>query len=90
MEAIKLNTIIKKDGEISIKGVPFKKGQDIEMIILIDSNNNGNKKFSTVNTLLKSDIIGIWQNRNDITDSSDFASKLRDKSQNRKFSNDND
>ncbi len=38
MEAIKLKTIIKKDGEINISGVPCKKGEKIEMIILLESN----------------------------------------------------
>lgn len=37
MEALKYNTIIKKDGEINLSGVPFKKGQEIEMIILLQS-----------------------------------------------------
>jgi hypothetical protein len=37
MEALKYNTIIKKDGEISLSGVPFKKGQKVEMIILLES-----------------------------------------------------
>ena len=34
MEAVRLNTVIKKDGEISMRGLPFKKGDRIEMILL--------------------------------------------------------
>jgi hypothetical protein len=35
MEALKYKTIIKNDGEITLTGIPCKKGQEVEMIILI-------------------------------------------------------
>ncbi len=37
MEALKLDTIIEKDGEIRLTGIPCKKGQKIEMILLLES-----------------------------------------------------
>ncbi len=37
MEAIKYKTVIKNDGVITLTGVPFKKGQEVEMIILTES-----------------------------------------------------
>ncbi len=37
MEALKYKTTIKNDGEIILTGIPCKKGQEVEMIILIES-----------------------------------------------------
>jgi len=54
MEALKYKTIVKQDGEIKLSGVPFKKGQEVEMIILIESSTSNQKqvergkKFSAV------------------------------------------
>lgn len=45
MEAIKLNKVIEKDGEITLKGIPCKKGQKIEMILLLESSSS-NKKYA--------------------------------------------
>ena len=36
MEAIKYRAIIEKDGEIRLTDVPFRKGQRVEMIILVE------------------------------------------------------
>ncbi len=43
MEAFKYNTIVEKDGEIKISGVPCKKGEKVEMILLLE----GSKKTRT-------------------------------------------
>ena len=37
MNSIKLNTVLEKDGEIKIDGVPYKKGDKVEMLIQLDS-----------------------------------------------------
>jgi len=37
MEAIRLQKAVEKDGEIFLSGLPYKKGQYIEMILMIDS-----------------------------------------------------
>lgn len=52
MEALKYKTIVKNDGVINLTGVPFKRGQEVEMIILIETpvskkEKNG-KKFNAV------------------------------------------
>jgi len=36
LEAIKYRAIIEKDGEIRLTDVPFRKGQRVEMIILVE------------------------------------------------------
>ncbi len=52
MEALKYKTIVKNDGVINLTGVPFKKGQELEMIILIEplaeKREGSGKKFNAV------------------------------------------
>ncbi len=38
MEAIRIQKVVEKDGEILMKGLPCKKGQQVEMILLIETN----------------------------------------------------
>lgn len=83
MEAIKMHTVIKKNGELKVTGTTFKKGQEVEMIILLEQPVAQAKQKGTAGYLLKSEIVGIWKDRKDIVDSSSYALKLREKAQNR-------
>ena len=81
MQAIKILEIVKKDGEIKMSGLPLKKGQRIEMIVMTEpaiTESIG----ATAQNLLKSKIVGLWKDR-PIEDSAMFARKLRDEAQNR-------
>ena len=85
MEAIRLNTTIQKDGEIFLKELPWKKGQKIEVILLIQSSPSKDPNSTNVkaNQLLESELVGIWEKREDLENSSSFARQLREKAQNR-------
>lgn len=86
MEAIKRETRILADGVLSVSGLPFKKGQYVELIILSEDNENmGIEKDSSSNlsVLLNSKAIGIWEDRKDIMDSKEFAEILRHNAQSR-------
>jgi type III secretory pathway lipoprotein EscJ len=83
MEAIKINKIIEKDGEISLKDLPVKKGQHVEMVILLKSSGKPKKRFMTARDLLNSDLIGMWKDR-DIKDSVAYARQLREEAQTRR------
>jgi len=37
MEAIKYHTTVERDGEIRLTGVPLRKGQRVEMIVLVET-----------------------------------------------------
>lgn len=80
METIRLHKLIEKDGQIMLKDLPFKKGQSIEMIVLIDSNDKSAKRRLTARKLRTSSLIGLWKDREDITDSAEYARQLREKS----------
>jgi hypothetical protein len=82
MEAIKIQKVVKKDGEIRMTGLPLKKGQRIELIVLTDPLSEESTK-ATAKTILKSGIVGLWKDR-PIGNSAEFARQLREEAQNRK------
>jgi hypothetical protein len=84
MEAIRIHKIVEKDGEILVTGLPYKKGQSIEVILLPESSTKSLKKHLTAKELLNSGLIGLWKDREDIKDSADYARQLREKAQNRR------
>jgi len=83
MEAIRLQKTIERDGEIFLRGLPLKKGQDVEMIILADAPPVLKRLRLTARQLLDSGLIGLWQDRTDIVDSAVYARQLREQAQRR-------
>ncbi|MBN1664621.1 MAG: hypothetical protein JW943_13560 [Deltaproteobacteria bacterium] len=81
MEAIRIKEKMKRDGEIQLTGLPFKKGQLIEMIVMSETAGKRTKP-STARQLLESGIVGMWKDRK-IRDSAAYAHTLREKAQNR-------
>lgn len=84
MEAIRLHKIVEKDGEITVTGLPYKKGQCVEMILLPESSAMSTKRPLTASRLLHSELIGLWKDREDIEDSADYARQLREQAQRRR------
>ncbi len=84
MEAIRLHKLIEKDGQIMLKNLPFKKGQCVEMIVLVDSNDKSAVQPLTAKKLRTSDLIGLWKDRENIIDSTEYARQLRETAQNRR------
>ena len=82
MDAVRLNTVVKKDGEISMRGLPFKKGERVEMILLSAGAGTGERKL-TARRLRRSGLVGLWKNRRDIQDSAVFARQIREQAQRR-------
>ena len=81
MQAIKILETVKKDGELKMFGLPLRKGQLVEMIVMTEpliTDSIG----ATAQNLLKSKIVGLWKDR-PIEDSAMYARILRDEAQNR-------
>ncbi len=83
MEAIRLHKIIEKDGEISVTGLPYQKGQQVEMILLIKPTTTP-RRLWTAHQLLHSGLVGLWKDRQDIGDSATYARQLRERAQRRR------
>jgi hypothetical protein len=83
MEAVRTHGVVEKDGEICLTGLPCKRGQQVEMIILIGAKKRLTKPSLSARHLLNSNLIGLWKNRRDIGDSVTYATTLRQQAQSR-------
>ena len=84
MDAIRIQKVVEKDGEIQMKGLPFKKGQHIEMILLVEPTEAPSRRHLTSEQLRSSRLIGLWKDRKDIGDSAVYARQLREQAQTRR------
>ena len=84
MDAIRIQKIVEKDGEILMKGLPFKKGQHVEMILLVEPSDAPVHRHITADRLSSSRLIGLWKDRKDIGDSAVYARQLREQAQSRR------
>jgi len=83
MEAIRIHKFVEEDGQVYLRNLPCKKGQYIEMIVLIESNDKKPLRPLTARKLRTSSLIGMWKDREDIKESAHYARQLRDMAQNR-------
>ncbi len=82
MDAIRLQTVVAKDGEIALTGLPYRKGDTVEMILL-GQPTSASRRLPTARQLRQSSLIGLWKDRTELTDSADFARQLREQAQRR-------
>ncbi len=83
MEAVQVQQVIAQDGEVLITGLPYKKGQSVEIIVFLQPTTPPPRARLTVGRLRRSGLIGLWQDRDDIGDSSVYARQLREQAQQR-------
>jgi hypothetical protein len=79
MEARKVQQVVEQDGEITVRGLPCKRGEQVEMIILLGSEAHAGERLPTTRDLLRSGLVGMWADRTDIDDSAGFARGLRER-----------
>lgn len=83
MEAVQVQQVMTKDGEILITGLPYKRGQAVEVIVFLHPPSPRPRARLTVGQFRQSELIGLWQDREDIGDSSAYARRLREQAQQR-------
>ena len=84
MKALRIEKTLKNDGELALSGLPFKRGEKVDVIIRAKSCEKPELRGVTAADLLNSGLVGLWADRDDIGDSSEFARKLREKAQRRR------
>jgi len=77
MEAIRVQQVVAKDGEVLVRGIPYKKGQVVEIILWPQPVQTTPRPRLTVGQLRQSGLIGLWKDRDDVQDSAAFARRLR-------------
>ncbi|WP_448539788.1 hypothetical protein [Roseiflexus sp.] len=83
MEAIRREEVIVKDGQIHLTGLPYRRGDRVEIIVLPQADKTRTQIRLTVRQLRQSGLIGLWRDRSDIEDSSAYARRLREQAQQR-------
>jgi hypothetical protein len=83
MEAVRLEQVVAEDGQMIITGLPYKRGQRVEVIVLPQPQEPTGQSRLTVRQLRESGIIGLWKDREDIQDSAAYARRLREQAQRR-------
>lgn len=83
MEAVRLEQMVVEDGQMIITGLPYKKGQWVEVIVLPQPEERAAAPRLTVGQLRRSRLIGLWKDRDDIEDSAIYARQLREQAQQR-------
>jgi len=83
MEAIRREEVIVKDGQIHLTGLPYRRGDRVEIIVLPQADKTRTHIRLTVRQLRQSGLIGLWRGRSDIEDSSAYARRLREQAQQR-------
>jgi len=83
MEAIRREEVIVKDGQIHLTGLPYRRGDRVEIIVLPQADKTRTHIRLTVRQLRQSGLIGLWRDRSDIEDSSAYARRLREQAQQR-------
>lgn len=83
MEAVQVKQVITKDGEVLLTGLPFKKGQAVEVIVFTQAPASPPRPRLTVGRLRQSGLVGLWKDRDDIGNSSAYARQLREQAQQR-------
>lgn len=84
MEAIRIHKVVEKDGEILLTGLPYRKGQHVEMVLLMEPSAMLGRPRLTAHRLLRSGLIGLWKDRKDLGDSAAYARQLREQAQSRR------
>lgn len=74
----RIHATIEHDGELHLTGLPFKKGESID--VQIDSLNPSAPEPRMTARKLRESVLGLWKNRTDIGDSLAYARQLREKS----------
>lgn len=75
MDAVRKHAVVEQDGEVRVGGLPYKKGDHVEVILLKER--PPVKHGLTAGDLLCSPLAGMWADRMDIADSSQYARELR-------------
>jgi len=83
MEAIRMQQTIQKRGELTIRNLPVEAGQQVEVLLLFTPSVKSKRPRLTARQLLHSGLIGLWKERQDITDSTSYARQLREQAQRR-------
>lgn len=82
MSTIRVSATVEHDGELHLSNLPLKRGQRVELLVVTDSPPD-ERPLLTADQLLASELLGLWEDRDDLDDSPATARSLREHAQRR-------
>ena len=82
MDSLRIFTTIEQDGELRLSNLPLKRGQRVELVVRTESDRT-DRPALTAEHLLATNLVGLWADRADLSDSVTFARQLREAAQRR-------
>ncbi|MBC7293591.1 MAG: hypothetical protein H5T84_05755, partial [Thermoleophilia bacterium] len=82
-ETIRVERVLDKDGEVHLDGLPYKKGDRVELTLRRATGRARRAKRLTAKKLAACPLVGMWADRRDIPDSVAYARQLGEKAQRR-------
>lgn len=80
---IHIRQVVERDGEVHVTGLPYRKGDEVDVTLVVGSRTGDVPSGLTAQELLNSPLVGMWKDRVDIQDSAVYARQLREKAQRR-------
>jgi len=84
MDTMRIEHTVTTEGEILVRGLPLKRGDKVELIVLHHAKHLKSLNPNTVGQLRHSGVIGMWKDREDIADSAIYARRLRETAETRR------
>ena len=79
MNDVMLHVTLAENGVLVVSGLPFKKGEELDVVLRRSS--EPTCVLLTGKALAESALVGLWEQRIDIGDTTEFARKLREEAQ---------
>ena len=84
--AVRTKTIVQPGGVVEIRSTELTPGASAEVIVLVDA--PVSQRAMTAASLLESGLVGLWEDREDIVDSAEYARELRRQAEHREGTGD--
>ncbi len=86
METVQIQHTMDCDSELVLTGLPYKKGQHVEILLIPLPEVPTPKPRMTIRQFRESGLIGMWKDRDDMQDSAAYARQLREEAWKRRSS----
>ena len=83
MNAVHIAEVLESDGELRLTGLPYSKGQKVEVLVFSDYIDAMRPPQLTAEALMHSGVVGLWEARADLPESIEYARQLREQAQHR-------
>jgi len=102
VRAHRTNVVVSEEGSVTLHDLPFKEGDKLEVFLIQQKSEDvassarqdvrGKEQVmkGSARAMAQSALVGLWEDRDDIGSSQEFARKLREQAQHRSIKQDND